>query len=200
MNPGPLHWECRPPDHHRSPSSSTLNAQGAPGRWVAPFPTAAAKSLQSCPTLCDPIDGSPPGSPRPWDSPSKNTELGCHFLLQCMKVKNEREVKHGSEKFCESGWPHPGSEPGFEPRPASLVPSTHILSQHRLSPLFLSRAAWADISFLCYLSSHCQEPKGTQGPGGLQDEGTEMSGQRTHWWGLCASMAPSGEAGTGWQE
>ena len=28
-------------------------------------PTAAAKSLQSCPTLCDPIDGSPPGSPEP---------------------------------------------------------------------------------------------------------------------------------------
>ena len=27
--------------------------------------TAAAKSLQSCPTLCDPIDGSPPGSPIP---------------------------------------------------------------------------------------------------------------------------------------
>ena len=26
---------------------------------------AAAKSLQSCPTLCDPIDGSPPGSPVP---------------------------------------------------------------------------------------------------------------------------------------
>ena len=29
------------------------------------FPSAAAKSLQSCPTLCDPIDGSPPGSPIP---------------------------------------------------------------------------------------------------------------------------------------
>ena len=27
--------------------------------------SAAAKSLQSCPTLCDPIDGSPPGSPKP---------------------------------------------------------------------------------------------------------------------------------------
>ena len=150
---------------------------------------AAAKSLQSCPTLCDPIDGSPPGSavpgilqagtlewvaisfsnawkwkvkvkslsrvrllatpwtaayqappsmgfsrqeywsgvplpsrsillaklnmiilllllllsrfscvrphrqqptrlPRPWDSPGKNTGVGCHFLLQCMKVKS----------------------------------------------------------------------------------------------------------------
>ena len=29
------------------------------------FAAAAAKSLQSCPTLCDPIDGSPPGSPIP---------------------------------------------------------------------------------------------------------------------------------------
>ena len=53
---------------------------------------AAAKSLQSCRTLCDLIDGSPPGSPRPWDSPGKNTGVGCHFLLQCMKVKSESEV------------------------------------------------------------------------------------------------------------
>ena len=87
---------------------------------------AAAKSLQSCPTLCDPIDGSPPGSfvhglfqarilaaaakslqlcptllphrrqptrlPCPWDSPGKNTGVGCQFLLQCMKVKSESEV------------------------------------------------------------------------------------------------------------
>ena len=38
---------------------------------------AAAKSLQSCPAPCDPIDS----SPRPWDSPGKNTGVGCHFLL-----------------------------------------------------------------------------------------------------------------------
>ena len=30
--------------------------------------------------------------PRPWDSPGKNTEVGCHFLLQRMKVKHESEV------------------------------------------------------------------------------------------------------------
>ena len=30
--------------------------------------------------------------PRPWDSPGKNAGVGCHFLLQCMKVKSEREV------------------------------------------------------------------------------------------------------------
>ena len=31
-------------------------------------------------------------APPPWDSPGKNTGGGCHFLLQCVKVKNEREV------------------------------------------------------------------------------------------------------------
>ena len=31
-------------------------------------------------------------APRSWDSPGKNTGVGCHFLLQCMKVKSEREV------------------------------------------------------------------------------------------------------------
>ena len=31
-------------------------------------------------------------APRPWDSPGKNTGVGCHFLLQCTKVKSESEV------------------------------------------------------------------------------------------------------------
>ena len=30
--------------------------------------------------------------PRPWDSPGKNTGVGCHFLLQCTKAKSESEV------------------------------------------------------------------------------------------------------------
>ena len=30
--------------------------------------------------------------PRPWDSPGKNAGVGCHFLLQCVKVKSENEV------------------------------------------------------------------------------------------------------------
>ena len=50
---------------------------------------ASAKSLQSCPTLCDPIDGSPPGSLIPGILQAR---MGCHFLLQCMKVKSESEV------------------------------------------------------------------------------------------------------------
>ena len=61
----------------------------------------AAKSLQSCLTLCDPIDGSPPRLPRPWDSPGKNTGVGCHFLLHCMKVKSESEVAQSCPTLCD---------------------------------------------------------------------------------------------------
>ena len=52
---------------------------------------AAAKSLQSCLTL-QPHRLQPIRLPRPWDSPGKNTGVGCHFLLQCMDVKSESEV------------------------------------------------------------------------------------------------------------
>ena len=52
---------------------------------------AAAKSFQSCPTL-RPHRQQPTRLPRPWDSPGKNTGVGCHFLLQCIKVKSESEV------------------------------------------------------------------------------------------------------------
>ena len=52
---------------------------------------AAAKSLQSCPTLW-PHRRQPTRLPHPWDSPGKNTGVGCHFLLQCTKVKSESEV------------------------------------------------------------------------------------------------------------
>ena len=34
--------------------------------------------------------------PRPWDAPGKNTGVGCHFLLQCIKVKSESEVAQPS--------------------------------------------------------------------------------------------------------
>ena len=37
---------------------------------------------ESCPTLCDPLDCSPPGSSVHGDSPGKNTGVGCHALLQ----------------------------------------------------------------------------------------------------------------------
>ena len=69
--------------------------------------------VMSCPTICDPMDWSTPAFlakslqlwptlqshrwqptrlPRPWDPLGKNTGVGCHFLLQCRKVRHESEV------------------------------------------------------------------------------------------------------------
>ena len=66
---------------------------------------AAAKSLQSCPTLARPHRWQPNRLPRPWDSPGKNTGVHCHFVLQCMKVKSESEVVQscptlGNTSYC----------------------------------------------------------------------------------------------------
>ena len=48
--------------------------------------------------------------PRPWDSPGKNTGVGCHFLLQCMKVKSESEVAQSCPTPSD---PMDCSPPGF---------------------------------------------------------------------------------------
>ena len=58
--------------------------------------------------------------PRPWDSPGKNTGVGCHFLLQCMKMKSESEVAQLCMTLC---------------RPRLLVPVQSLdKSFRRLSP------------------------------------------------------------------
>ena len=49
-------------------------------------------SCLSCVRLCATPETAAHQAPRPWDSPGKNTGVGCHFLLQCMKVKSESEV------------------------------------------------------------------------------------------------------------
>ena len=53
--------------------------------------------------------------PHPWDSPGKNTGVGCHFLLQCMKVKSESEVTQSCPTLCDPmGCSLPGSSvPGI---------------------------------------------------------------------------------------
>ena len=55
------------------------------------FATGTAKSCQLCPTL-QPHRRQPTRLLCLWASPGKHTGVGCHFLLQCMKVESEREV------------------------------------------------------------------------------------------------------------
>ena len=74
------------------------------GRWVlyhqhhleAPSTLAAAAAAASVTSVVSdsvrPHRQQPTRLPRPWDSPGKNTGMGCHLLLQCMQVKSENEV------------------------------------------------------------------------------------------------------------
>ena len=74
--------------------------------------------------MSDPVRphrGQPTRLPGPWDSPGKNTGVGCHFLLQCMKVKSESEVAQSCPTLQPHGlqptrllrpWDFPGKSTG----------------------------------------------------------------------------------------
>ena len=66
-------WQGRAPGGERK-QSKVNQLRAAFGQTNVPLFAAAAKSLQSCPTLCDPIDGSPPGSPAPGILQAKTLE------------------------------------------------------------------------------------------------------------------------------
>ena len=70
--------------------------------------------------------------PHPWDSPGKNTGVGCHFLLQCMKVKSESEVAQS----CPTLRPH-GLQPSRLLHPWDFPGKNTGVGCHRLLRSFL---------------------------------------------------------------
>ena len=72
--------------------------------------------------------------PCPWDSPGKNTGVGCHFLLQCMKVKSGSEV---TQSCLTPSHPMDCSPPGS---------SVHGIFQARV-------LEWVAIAFGCLLAT-----------------------------------------------
>ena len=91
-----------------------------------------------------------------WDSPGKNTGVGCHFLLQYMKVKSESEVAQSAVRSKSRSI----FTQGIAPSPESLVwitklhPSTYLPLPHRHAGLSATRS-------LCSLSP--LPPSSTQG-------------------------------------
>ena len=73
-------------------------------------PAAAAKLLSVVPDSVRPHRRQPTRLCHPWDSPGKNTGVGCHFLLQSMKVKSESEVAQSCPTLRD---PMDCSPPGF---------------------------------------------------------------------------------------
>ena len=78
--------------------------------------------------------------PRPWDSPVKNTGVGCYFLLQCMKVKSQSEVTQSCPTPSD---PMDCSLPGF---------SIHGICQARV-------LEWGAIAFSDSRPRSLQRPK-----------------------------------------
>ena len=65
-----------------------------------PFPSPCCFITSVVPDSVRPHRRQPTRLPHPWDFPGKNTGVGCHFLLQCMKVKSESEVAQSCPNLC----------------------------------------------------------------------------------------------------
>ena len=75
---------------HQAPPSMGFSRQEY---WSGlPFPSPCCFITSVVPDSVRPHRRQPTRFHCPWDSPGKNTGVGCHFLLQCMKVKSESEV------------------------------------------------------------------------------------------------------------
>ena len=72
-SPCPLHWQV---------DSQPLDHEGSPNTITVTIITKVCVLSQSCLTLCDLTDCSPPGSSVHGDTPGKNTGMGCRALLQ----------------------------------------------------------------------------------------------------------------------
>ena len=88
---------------------------------------AAAKSLQS--NSVWPHRQRPTRLPRPWDSPGKNTGVGCHFLLQCVKGKSESEVAQSCPTLGNH-YKHVSWSPTGQPIRPCLYSPTHSFIEH----------------------------------------------------------------------
>ena len=95
--------------------------------------------------------------PRPWDSPGKNTGVGCCFLLQCMKVKSQSEVAQSCPTLSD---PMDCSPPGSSihgifqarvPEWGAIAFSEHYRWETFILILFLLLKFW--------IVSHCQKEK-----------------------------------------
>ena len=101
--------------------------------------------------------------PHPWDSPGRNTGVGCHFLLQCMKVKSESEVAQSSPTLPD---PMDCSPPGssvhgvFQARTLewgaiAFSGGTSILFSIVMLPVYIPTNSIGGLPFLYAFSSIC---------------------------------------------
>ena len=117
--------------------------------------------------------------PRPLDPPGKNTGVGCHFLLQCMKVKSESEV---AQSCSTPSNPMDYSLPGS---------SVHGIFQARV-------LEWVAIAFSVVYSRTLENPEGSSrtvapwGREGVEGRGWRDGGKELTLLPLCSGLCCSG--------
>ena len=87
--------------------------------------------------------------PCPWDSPGKNTGVGCHFLLQCLKVKSESEVAQSCPTVrdpMDCSLPGSSIHGSFQARVLEWVASAFSLAKY-IFPYLVS--SWYFPVYLC---------------------------------------------------
>ena len=90
-SPRDTHSRAQPLKHPIATLDPSAAAPGTPGPPTL-LPLLLLLSRFSCVRLCVTPRWQPTRLPCPWDSPGKNTGVGCHCLLQCMKVKSLSRV------------------------------------------------------------------------------------------------------------
>ena len=110
--------------------------------------------------------------PHPWDSPGKNTGVGCHFLLHCMKVKSQSEVAQSCPTLSD---PMDCSIPGS---------SVHGIFQARV-------LEWGAIAFSRETTELEEKP--------CSDLGRWLSSPEV-WKQFCISFFQLGQKPEGWKE
>ena len=116
--------------------------------------------------------------PRPWDSPGKNTGLGCHFLLQCMKVKSESEIAQSCPTLSDTmDCSLPGSSINgiFQARVLEWgAIAFSAMQETRI--LFLGREVPLEKGMAIHSSILTWRIPWTEKPGGLQSVGSQKVG------------------------
>ena len=106
--------------------------------------------------LCVTQRQQPTRLPRPWDSPGKNTGVGCHFHLQCMKVKSESDVTQSCPTLSDlMDCSLPGSSVHgiFQARVLEWGAIAFSENPHRQS-----QTGQPSIAFLCPAEIYCPVP------------------------------------------